>query len=180
MKENSPFIKLPLYLGLALFMMTVLLTGTKLGDNKSLTSLFTKANEEGAALSLQSLAGDSVAVFVDTKKEVSGMDITLKIEPKGIHVIPSTLVSGPGYAVSGGTMDPDTNTFSFSALRKPEEGATSYVATFKLEGIGGVWSGLTADMSYVLDNDATVVLEKSTGKNILIKAEKLSFPLKGP
>lgn len=171
---KNPMLKLPLYLGLGIFILTVLVTGFKIGDNKSIASLLTRANKTGATLSMQSISSDSVSVLLTSAKEVSGLDVAIHIEPNGVKPLVSTLSPGDGFALSGGSYDDATQTFTFSALRKADEPAGSQVASFNLGGAVPS-SGLSTDLSFVTDNNKTVVLEKGTGNNILVNTEKLSF-----
>lgn len=171
---KNPILKLPLYLGLGVFILTVLMTGFKLGDNKSVASLLTRANVSGATLSMQSISSNTVSVLLTSTKEVSGLDVSIYIQPREVKALTSTLTPGPGYALSGGSYDENTQIFSFSALKKTGETSTDLVATFNLGGSVPL-SGLTTDLSFVTESNKTVVLEKGTGTDVLVSTKPLSF-----
>ena len=59
-------------------------------------------------------------------------------------------------------------------LRKEDEPVGDVVASFSIGGAVPS-SGLMVDLSFVTGGSKTVVLEKSSGKDILISAEKFSF-----
>lgn len=171
---KNPILKLPLYLGLGIFILTVLVTGFKIGDNKSIASLLTRANKNGAVLSMQNISSSDVSILLTSVKEVSGLDVAIRIEPYGVKPLVSTLSPGPGFAISGGSYDDATSEFTFSALRKEDEPVGDVVASFSIGGAVPS-SGLMVDLSFVTGGSKTVVLEKSSGKDILISAEKFSF-----
>lgn len=172
------FTKLPLYLGLMVLVVSVLISAVKVGQQQSLVSQTSQANISRAALSLSFTPPNLATVFVSSDKEIAGADVTLKLTTDQLTVLPSSLNPGPSFLTSGGIMDEANMTFSFTALAKKPPVTAGIVGTFTLkgrEGLGGA-KLLEAGMSFLTSNNSTSVIDKS-GKNILVKAEGLNFSL---
>lgn len=166
------FAKLPLYLGLAVLVFSVLISVIKIGNQQAFTSQRTRANVSGASLVLKYTAPDLVSIILTSDKEVSGVDITVKFNGDKIKILPSSLTSGPLFITSGGTVNDKSNVFAFSAITKNTPVAAAVVATFNVlpkEGLN------TAEADIQFENVGTTVIAKDSGQNILTNTQGVKF-----
>lgn len=167
--------RIPLFIGIAIFIIAVLVTAVKIGQSRSLTSENVKANVKGAELSLRYTAPDTVSVILNTDRMVSGVDVWLALSPGDLEVLPSTLQAGPGFVTSGGVYDPNNRSFIFSAIRAGEA-QSQIVATFQA-GPKERIASIDAAMDFNKIGGNTSVIEKDTGEDVLVKTFGVKFRL---
>ena len=171
------YTKLPLYLGLAVLVFSVIISVVKIGNQQAFISQNTKAAAAGASLSLKYISPNSVSVLLTSDKEVGGVDVTIKYNALQISILPSSLTSGGLFITSGGSTDDKTGTFTFSGVAKKSQVKDGVVATFNITSKDSVKSA-DADLQFVVNGTATTVIDKASGQNILNKTQgvKLTFP----
>jgi len=168
--------KLPLYLGLFVLVLSVLVSAVKVGEKQMIASQGARAKAGGASLSLNFSAPDLVGISLVSDKIIAGVDIVIKFDKNKVNILPSTLSGGSSFITSGGIIDEESGTFSFSALAKEEKLISPIVATFHVVPL--VKSGsVESDMEFVDDEGKTQVLEKSTVSNILGTTTGVKFNL---
>lgn len=167
--------RLPLYLGLSVLVFTILVSSVKIGQKVNLTRQDSLASVSAADLSLQFATPDKVSVLINSPIDVAGIDIVLKYDKDKFTILPSTLSSGDQFMTTGGKLDKEKGTFSFSAIAKSGIKNT-IVATFsvrsltpKINTIGG--------LIYVTGPGKTSVLEKKNRQNILGKATGVNITI---
>lgn len=164
-------IKLPLYLGLAVFVVAVIVSVVKVGNQQTFTNLGSRANVTGASLILKYTTPNLVSVVITSDKEVSGTDVTVKFNNDKIAVLPSSLTPGVDFVTSGGNVEAVANTFTFSALSKNQSVKSGIVATFTV--VPKEAQTANADLQFV--GNATTVIDKTTQQNILTQTQGVKF-----
>lgn len=164
--------KLPLYLGLGVLVVAVIMSAVKLGNKQAFTNLNSRANVAGATLILKYTAPNLVSVLLTSEKQVSGVDVVVKYNGDKTTVLPSSLSAGTGFVTTGGVVDEGVNTFSFSALSKKVPVTNGVVATFALTPKGNI-SSAQADVQFV--ETGTMVVSKDLGQNILSQTQGVKF-----
>lgn len=164
-------VKLPLYLGLAVFVVAVIISAVKVGNQQAFTNLGSRANVAGAALILKYTAPNLVSVVITSDRQVSGSDVTVKFNNDKIVVLPSSLTAGVDFVTSGGNVEKEGNTFTFSALSKSESVKSGIVATFTV--VPKEAQAANADLQFV--GNATTVIDKTTQQNILSQTQGVKF-----
>lgn len=168
------FTKFPLYLGLFVLVVSVLISATKLGEERALTYQRTRAASSGATLTMRYLAPHLVSVLLKSEKKVAGVDVVIRYPQEKIAILPSSLTSGPSFITTGGAIDEKASTFSFSALVKDTPVRSAIVATFSVQSKnigGGEWVNLEFDTA----NGNTAVIEEEGSTNILTRADGVRF-----
>ncbi len=161
------FIKrLPLYLGLGIFVFSVIMSATKLGENKAITYNKSRASGSGTKLTLHFTEPNIISVMVTSEKQVAGIDAVIKYNKDMLSILPSTLIGGADFTSSGGTVDEEAGTFTFSSLAKPSFKNTGVVAMFEIRSKEGT-ANPTTEMTFDVTSEHTAVVEKTTGRNIL-------------
>lgn len=168
--------KLPLYLGLGVFVLSVIVSAVKIGNQQVYNTDKSHANVAVANLSLKYSPPNLVSVIVTSQSNINGADIVLKFNSDKITVLPSTLSGGPSFITSGGEADQQTGTFSFSALARKSPVTSDVLASFSVKPIGDLESA-DADIQFVSVGSATTVIEKISGQNILGQAQGIKFKL---
>lgn len=171
--KMKPAFKLPLYLGLFVLVVSVLVSAIKIGNQSSLTTSRTRANTQGASLILKYTPPNSVSILVSSDKKISGADITLLFNSEKITVLPSTLQPGLNLVTSGGIVDENKKTFSFSVIPKDKLFTDGLLATFTVNSNSG--KGANGDVQFVTPD--TQVIDKDTGQNILKSTQGVKFTL---
>lgn len=167
--------KLPLYLGIAVFVISVLFSAIKVGERGILTSQGVKATIPKASLSLNFSSPNMISVLLNAEKEVAGIDAVIKFESGKINILPSTLQAGNSFITSGGTVDRSQGTFSFSALAKSPV-STGIVANFKIVPSKNL-DKVQSELKFVEGTDGTAVIDKSTSQNVLYETSGVKFSL---
>lgn len=165
--------KLPLYLGLGVFILSVIISGMKVGGEQlAYMTGKTSASTATASLTLRYSSPDLVSVSLDSQKDVAGVDAVLKYDKEAMSILPSTLAGGPQFITSGGVIDESKNTFSFNGLAKSPV-STGIVATFKIIQVNGVDRDIKMD--FVVGTNGSAVIEKISGENILNSTSGVKF-----
>lgn len=170
------FKRLPLYLGLSMFVLSVLVSAVKIGEVKNLTYNRSRASVAGANLTMRFLLPDLVNVSLTSDKAVSGTDIVITFDREKIEILSSTLISGPAFITTGGVVDEENSTFSFSALPKTGDVRAGLIASFQVVP-KDTSSEVSTGLEFLTGQGNTVVLEKDSGNNILTTAEGVTFNL---
>lgn len=167
--------RLPLYLGLTVFILSVLVTSITLRQNKSLTSTNIRASQDGAQLSLIFTNPNIVSLSLISAKEVSGVDVTLKFDQNKVIVMPSSLSGGATFKTTGGKVDADQGIFNFSAIAKTPS-TNGIVATFNIR-LKNDGESVSSRFDFDTAQEKTAVLDKASQQNILTQADGTNFSL---
>lgn len=170
------FSKLPLYLGLSVLVISILFSAIRLGENKSVADIKSRAGTAGASLSLQFSTPDVVSVSVTSEKEIAGIDAVITFNKDVATILPSTLSAGSSFVTSGGEVNEEAGTFSFSALAKGSVTA-AVVATFNVQAKGA--ESVTASLQFAQGEEKSAVIEKASGTNILSQGSGATFTILG-
>lgn len=168
--------RLPLYLGLGIFVVTVLLSAVKLGEKKSITATKSRAGSSISSLNMRFVAPDMINVSFVSEKPVSGIDAVMEYEKDKISILPSTLSSGQSFITTGGTVNEEAGTFSFSALSKEAGVKAGMVGTFKVARKDPAVTTATR-LKFKIGEEDSKVIEEATGNDILGDAEGVEFSL---
>src|SRR3989338_3881401 len=109
------YARLPLYLGIGVFVLSVILSGTTISDRNYLSRLSSKAGQNTANLSLVYSKPDLVSVVVNSPEIVEGADVTITFDPSSLEILPSALYPGPSFITTGGEVSMDGK-FTFSVI----------------------------------------------------------------
>lgn len=163
MKMNK-FAKLPLYLGLTVFVFTVLFSAARLSGGGSVINQQSKATVNGAVLTARYSPTGIISLTVNSNTPIAGVDAVFKYEKNKIGILPSSLAGSPEFTTTGGEVDEGQSTFSFTALANQGSSVSSgIVATFGVKATG-LQSG--AVLQFVPGKSS--VIEKGSGRNILV------------
>lgn len=169
-------VKLPLYLGFAVFILSVIISAVKIGNQQVFNSDKSQAKAAGAKLVLKYTPPNLVSVIVTSQSIINGADIVLKFNSDKISILPSTLSGGPSFITSGGSVDQQAGTFSFSAIAKKSPATSEVVASFIVNSAGS-FKSVDADIQFSGVGLTTTVIEKISGQNILNQVEGVKFKL---
>lgn len=172
--KMKSFAKLPLYMGLAVLVFSVLISVAKVGSQQAMTSQKTKASAGGAGLSMQFTPPNLVSVLLTSEKEVAGVDMMVKFNGSEVTILPSSLSGGVSFVTSGGNMDVKANTFTFSAIAKKTPVSNGIVATFSVVPAAGKISA-NADLQFAGEGTTTDVVDKVSKQNILGNTQGVKF-----
>ncbi len=167
--------KLPLYAGLAVFVIAVIVSSIKLGEKSSLTYNKTRASVAGSLLSLKFSQPDRISVTLNSDKEIVGADLVIKYDKNKVKILPSTLSGENTMALSGGVLDEAKGTFSFSILPKNPIKA-GILASFKMIPANNL-KKVDSELLIIEGTDGSAVLDQNTMSNILSATEKVQFSL---
>ena len=106
--------KLPLYIGLFVMTIAVVVSAVKLSDNRS--SERVKAGTANSSLSLNFSSPDIVSLAVTSDQVVAGLDAAIKFDDDKITILPSSLKGERTFITSGGRVDDGNNLFSLVSL----------------------------------------------------------------
>lgn len=160
--------RLPLYFGLSVFVISILFSAVKLGEQRSVTSQQSQAAISPVILSLKFTAPETVSLILNSEKTVAGIDALIKFDQRKINILPSSLIAGPKFKTTGGKIDSQNSTFAFSALSQEKNISSGLVASFRLESRNN--QPVTSELALV-GNGKTVIIDEITGRNILNKTE---------
>jgi hypothetical protein len=168
--------KLPLYLGLGIFVSVILFSAVKVGEKNNLTLIKSRATTSGAILKMIYTSPDMVSVSFSGDKLVSGVDVVIEYEKNKISILPSSLLSSPQFITSGGQVNEDTGIFTFSAMAKDAAIKTGVIGTFKVVP-KNKYVRETTNLKFKTGEGSSVVIDAESGKNILINTEGVQFSL---
>lgn len=166
------FAKLPLYLGLFVFVVAVLFSAIKVGERGNLTSQRSKATTSGANLSLKYTHPHLISVILNSDKEVAGVDVVLKFNKEQVVILPSTLSGSNSFSTTGGKVDEKSGTFTFSALAKTKV-TSGIIASFNIKGARG--GQVVGEINFLEGPDGSAVIESATKENILTSASGVNL-----
>ncbi len=172
----NKFTRFPLYLGLGIFVVTILVSAVKLGEKKSLTSTKSRAGSSASTLTMRFVAPDTVNISFTADKAVSGIDAVIEYEKDKISVLPSTLTAGSSFITTGGIVDETASTFSFSAISKGADNKAGIVANFKVVSKNPE-AVVATRLIFKTGEGETKVIDQVTGDNILGNAQGVEFSL---
>lgn len=167
--------KIPLYLGLSMFVLAIVVSAIKLGERNSQNSLQSRASSTNSTLTLRYSAPDLVSITLSAAHDVAGVDAVIEFDKDKIIVMPSTLVGGPKFLTTGGLTDESLGTFSFSALAKEQNIQAGIVATFTIAPKNA--EKIDTVLKFVKGEGKTAVIDRTTGENTLGSAEALDISL---
>lgn len=170
------FSKMPLYLGLSVFVLSVLVSVITISDKNAVTNQTIKASVKSAKLSLVYNSPDLISVIVNSEKAIAGADVVLKYDREKIEIIPSSLVPGGDFSSTGGLIDENSGDFIFSVISSGDNVMSAVVATFKIKPKEGV-AGIEINISFETADEQTAVISKLENDNILSQADNLQFIL---
>lgn len=167
--------KIPLYIGLSVLVLSILVTSVTIGQKRSLTQQKSQASSTTANLSLQFTSPGKVSVLVNSPVEVSGMDIVIKYDKNKFIILPSSLSSGDQLITTGGKLDKLNGTFTFSEIAKGSIKNT-IAASFTARSLTPKMN-TSGSLSFDTGSDKTAVLEKTSGQNILGEATGVNITI---
>lgn len=167
--------KTPLYLGLIIFVFSVLLASTKVGENQRIARLESQATQqEGASLSLKFTPPDLISVLLASDKDIKGADMVIIYDQKLIEVVPTSLFAGPSFSISGYLSSKTQGRFAFTVLADGQDQFTpSIVATFRIEP--KVAPGQEVSLQFATVAGETQVFSEDLTKNILTQTEGITL-----
>lgn len=163
--------KMPLYLGLGVFVLSILMTTIKVGERGSITGTQSRASTTSSTLRLRSVTPNLISLEVLAQKEIEGIDVALRYDKSVIRILPSTLTPSDAFVTAGGIVDEQNGTFSFSAVAKKAGIQSGVVATFRVEASGRDKIPSNNSLSFINDGVSTTVIDRGTGQNILSNVE---------
>lgn len=167
------FTRLPLYLGIGVFVLSVILTGTTISDRNYLSRIKSQAGQNTAAVSLVYSKPDLVSVVVNSPEIVEGVDVTLSFDPSSLEILTSTLFAGPSFTTTGGEVSIDGE-FTFSAVAYQSSAVKSgVVATFQI--VSKIKSETI--LSFETGLDKTAVFSRTNQKALQLETEDLTLNL---
>src|SRR3989344_8492716 len=134
-KPNSHLSRLPLYLGMSFFVLTVLFSVLKISQKNSLSGSESRANQNLPELILSFLKPDTVSLNLISQTEVRALDIVLKYKPDILEIIPQSLEAGQSFVVSLEKNDSSSGIFSFSAISPEADIKSGTIALWKIRPI---------------------------------------------
>lgn len=170
---SNKITKIPLYLGLAIFVFSILLTSVRVGENQKMARIESQAEQkEGTKLSLKFIPPEIISVVIKADVDVKEVDSFIKYDPRVINIISDSLVSGPAYSITGSNNDQDKGIFSFTATAQGGI-KTEIVANFKVEP--KIENTKEIILKFITGADGTYVYGGETFSNILTSAEGVEF-----
>jgi hypothetical protein len=166
------FSRIPMYTGLSVFVLAVVLSAVKVSENRSVTNLTSRASATQAVLTLNYTKPNIVSVLLTSNRDVAGLDVGLTFDPTRMTILPTTLTGGPGVVTTGGLLNEKEGTFAFSALPQGSSFTAGIVATFTISAKSDLKEKTT--LSFDTNNSRTVVLERGTSTNVLSRAEAVN------
>ena len=109
-------IRFPLYLGIAVLIISLLAAAIKIGERNSFQDSRISARQGEARLSLNFSLPNIVVVNLISTSEIKGADISLTYNNNELEVLPSTLQGMSGFITTGGEVDQESGVFTFSAV----------------------------------------------------------------
>lgn len=166
------FTRAPLYLGLFVMTIAVVVSAVKVGNNR--TSENVKAGTANSALSLNFSSPDIISLAVSSDQIVAGIDAMIKFDKDKVVIMPSSLKGTGTFVTSGGKVDESQNVFSFSAVSNQGVKA-GMVASFQVKSKND--SNVATSLQLDVSGGKTAVLSKTTGENISVSTTDVKFTL---
>ena len=160
------FAKFPLYMGFSVLVVAVLYVSTQIGQQNAINKP-SKASNTGANLSLLLTPPDLITVSMTSDKEVVGIDVVVRYEKEKVTILPSTLNGITPFIASGGVVDENSETFSFSAYNPNNSGVKSgMISKFNVRP-NNPDQDLTSDLQFEVGEGQTAAIEPTGKINIL-------------
>ena len=131
---NKVLIKIPIYLGLAVFVISILAASIKIGERSFVFNGRLKADQNEAVLSLEFSSPNIISIAVVSEQEVSGADLAVKYNSDNMEILPSTLSGRSGFITSGGDLDEENGEYFFSAVNNGSLNKSGIIASFRISG----------------------------------------------
>lgn len=163
-------------MGLSVFVLAVLVSAVKVGERGIITSQQSQATAKKATLTLRFSSPDFISVTLNSDKEVAGVDVALNYDKDKLSILPSTLTGGPAFVTTGGNIEESIGEFSFSALAKEKSVTSGIVATFNISAKNKS-EKIDTTLQFIKGKGKTAVIDKTTGENILTRADSLNISL---
>ncbi|OGG02938.1 hypothetical protein A2W14_01990 [Candidatus Gottesmanbacteria bacterium RBG_16_37_8] len=155
---NKFITKFPLYLGLVVFILAVLVSAIKIGERGILVNNRLSARSDEAHLNLGFSLPNIISISLVSTKEISGADISLTYDSQKIEVLPSTLQGMTGFVTTGGSLDNKRGVFTFSAVTDTPS-KTGIIATFRVRNLLSEESALTDNLKIDFVSTGTKVYD---------------------
>jgi len=170
-KPNSHLSRLPLYLGMSFFVLTLLFSALKISQKNSLTGSESRANQNLPELILTFLKPDTVSLNLISQTEMRALDIVLKYEPEILEIIPQSLEAGQSFVISLEKTDSSSGIYSFSAISPESDIKSGTIALWKIRP-------LKSDVKTVLSlNEAHSAIYTSEESSLGFSAADLEINL---
>src|SRR3989338_3652600 len=170
-------VKVPLYAGLSIFILSVLTSTIIIGEQVFVTRKLVEAEEESERVALVYTPPNLVCAVFSSNSEVSSIGLTLGFDPDKFSIDPDTFYPGPEFSVEDSLTDSDYGIARFFLTPKTSGVRNAVIASFAVQPVN--YKGRFTSTVRVLegDNDMSFVISKKTGENILteIKEVDLSF-----
>ena len=124
----------PLYLGLIVFVFSLLAVSIKIGEKTTVQTGRLKASQPEANFSINFSQPNIVSLYFVSTKEVQGGDFVIKFNNREIELLPSTLTGQSGFITNGGDLDLEKGLFSFSAANIESPLKSGIIASFNIKG----------------------------------------------
>lgn len=164
--------QVPLFLGFGVFVLAVLISAVKVGQNNTLSDTRSQAAGSTSSLSLSYISPNQINVLVHSPVPISGIDAAIIFPSNIISVMPSTLIGSALFDVTGGSVDNKNGLFLFSGIAKNENVTKGVIASFQVEGGS---DGSEIELS--IDEQNSAIISKNTSQNILDTGGNVTFTL---
>lgn len=169
--NRNPFLhhKIPLYSGLFMFVLSVLVWGSVMGQKTYVSYRSAQATVEAASLVLRYTEPDLVSVEVQSNAPISNLHTTLRYDP-AVLAFPDSALAGSVFTLQDETAE--DGEISFVAIPTKESVSSGIVATFRITRIN---QSQSSDVVFVQNEENTAVFSRKTGQNVLRAAEPLTL-----
>lgn len=165
--------RLPLYLGVFVFIVSVLVVSNRAAQNGTLTNTRSQASTHKAKLNLIFTSPDIVTMTLATDVSVSRADISLKYDPKTLDIIGSSVTGNASTDVSITKDDKTGGLVSFIIFPKNQDFTTGILSTFKIVKLHP--NTKDAKIEFVTAGGETAVVDSGTKENILNEVNSLTI-----
>lgn len=133
---NNLKTKFPLYIGMVVFVVSLLVASIKIGERTMMQTGSIRATGDIANFSLKFTSPDKITVYFTSTKEITGADFVILYNSSEIEIITSTLNGMSGYMTTGGERDLTAGKFIFSAVNTQNPLKNGFLATFNVKKAG--------------------------------------------
>ena len=130
--------KFPLYLGITVFVLSVLMASIRIGEKGFVINSDLRAFQEQAILKLYFSEPNIISISAVSAKEIYGADITILYGRDTLAILPSTLSGFSSNITTGGEINQETGSFSFSVVSSNQPVKNGILATFRIIGTDGI------------------------------------------
>ena len=169
--------KLPLYVGLSVFIVSVLISTVVLGEQVFVGRKLVEAEEESSEIALVYTPPNLVGVVMTSNSEVYSIGFTLRFDPEKFFIDQSTFYPNPAFSLYYKIVDNEKGIARLRLTVKKKGVKSAVVASFAVQPVN--YKGPFSSTISLLESseDSTFVISKETDKNILTSTEgvELSF-----